>query len=821
MKKVLSLILMLAICAGSCAGAKADVAEVEKALYFGDYAYTLVDGLATIVGCNGAGSQDWNDEESGIPDRSGLKDESARFPQSVDADGVWRIVVPATLDGHPVVAIGCDGLNGGVWGDIVLPEGLTSIGPCAFYACTESDAITVPASVTSISKGAFDYCSATLRVTEGSYAARYAEENGIPYTYDMEYMVLQSENWQYALTGGVATILKYDCSGYDEADGNAALDLVIPDHLNGYPVVSVRSLSSPYATFEDPDSAPNPVSATIPAGVTEITGNPFTESTGSIYVRRKLARIAVSPDNPFYEAVDGVLFDMQRNILVAYPTARTGAYTIPEGVAAIGDSAFENSSDLTSVIIPTSVTSIGSCAFSECSNLTDITIPDSVTSIGEYAFYWCESLTNVTLPASLTSIGMEAFNGCLGLTSVTIPTSVTSIGDGAFSQCEGLASVIIPEGVTSIGDDTFYECKGLTSVTIPEGVTNIGVRAFSGCKGLTSITIPESVTSIGECAFIECGFTSVAIPEGVTSIDYRVFSDCKNLMSVTIPEGMASIGDFAFSSSGLTSVAIPASVTSIGDGAFSECDRLTSVTIPESVTSIGDRAFYECKNLISLTISEGVKRIGDEAFSMCESLTSVTIPASVTNIEANPFCGCTLLYIEVASDNPVYEAIDGILFAEQRSILVAYPSARAGAYAIPEGIVSIGKKAFRKCEGFTSVTIPESVVIIGGGAFSLSGLTNVTIPASVASIGDSAFNGCDRLTSVTISEGVTSIGDYAFYRCGRLTGVTIPASVTSIGFLAFGGGGYFRMPPPLTVIEGSYAEQYAKENDHPYVLATE
>ena len=74
----------------------------------------------------------------------------------------------------------------------------------------------------------------------------------------------------------------------------------------------------------------------------------------------------------------------------------------------------------------------------------NITIPSSinvneveysVTSIGESAFYECWDLTSVTIPNSVTSIGEYAFFGCSGLTSVTIPNSVTSIGDGAFSFC--------------------------------------------------------------------------------------------------------------------------------------------------------------------------------------------------------------------------------------------------------------------------------------------------------------------------------------------------------------------------------------------------
>ncbi len=98
------------------------------------------------------------------------------------------------------------------------------------------------------------------------------------------------------------------------------------------------------------------------------------------------------------------------------------------------------------VVIPTKykgkpVTAIGNSAFEECSGLTSITIPDSVTSIGGYAFAYCDGLTSITIPNGVTSIGNFAFCGCTGLTSITIPNGVTSIGNYAFAYCDGLTSI--------------------------------------------------------------------------------------------------------------------------------------------------------------------------------------------------------------------------------------------------------------------------------------------------------------------------------------------------------------------------------------------
>ena len=90
-------------------------------------------------------------------------------------------------------------------------------------------------------------------------------------------------------------------------------------------------------------------------------------------------------------------------------------------------------------------------------------------------------------------------------------------------------------------------------------------------------------------------------------------------------------------------------------------------------------------------------------------------------------------------------------------------------------------------------------------------LTSITIPNGVTSIGSNAFAFCEDLIEVTISDGVTSIEDYAFSACHSLTTVTVPASVTSISYNAFNeciGVGSF------ITSEGSYAQQWAKENGY-------
>ena len=184
-----------------------------------------------------------------------------------------------------------------------------------------------------------------------------------------------------------------------------------------------------------------------------------------------------------------------------YGLSELNSVTIPSSVTEIGDYAFSDCVNLTAVHIR-DLKAWCSINFSSnvCNPLyyahhlflndqevTELVIPEGVATIGNYAFNGCSGLTSVAIPSSVATIGILAFSDCSGLTSVTIPNSVTSIGNYAFEGCSGLTSVTIPKSVTSIEYGTFNDCTGLTSVTIPSSVTYIGSLAFYGCTGLTEV----------------------------------------------------------------------------------------------------------------------------------------------------------------------------------------------------------------------------------------------------------------------------------------------------------------------------------------------
>ena len=289
----------------------------------------------------------------------------------------------------------------------------------------------------------------------------------------------------------------------------------------------------------------------------------------------------------------------------------------------------------------------------------------------------------------------------------------------------------------------------IATITIGNSVTSIGSKAFAGCSSLTSVTIPNSVTSIGELAF----------------------ADCSSLTSVTIPNSVTNIGDFAFEHCGnMTSFQVDSDNPNYcaEDGIIFNKDKTAIIAYPA-----GRKGAY--------TIPNGIESIAGGAFLGCIGLTSVTIPNSVTSIGDYAFADCYSLPIENHlryADTYLVEAVDDVL----------------STYTIKDGTRWIGGHAFFRRSRLTHVTLPNSVMSVGSGAFdecsnlaapvynancfaalpySYSGA--YTIPSGIKQIAGMAFWGNLGLTSVTIPNSVTSIGEDAFAYCEDLENITCEA----------------------------------------------
>ena len=398
-------------------------------------------------------------------------------------------------------------------------------------------------------------------------------------------------------------------------------------------------------------------------------------------------------------------------------------------MTSIGDYAFENCDNLTSITIPGNVESIGESAFYSCDNLTDVTLQDGVKSIGDAAFIWCNNLTNIVLPNSITSIGDWAFKDCTSLTSIKIPSSVTSIHD-PFYNCFSLKTISLdcnsplkrtdfgkqadlvsytphtlikteakPVTDDESGNKEYWTCSHcgkyfLSDDTNPETATAVELSEIIICNHknaeLRNASEPTE-TSPGYSGDLYCPDCDKVVEKGYTywiedNLTWKLYED--GTLNIS---GTGAMKDYDSDDSPATQkkdsvkkVVIEDDVTSIGNYAFSGCSSLTDITLPSSVTSIKSCAFYKCSQLASIEIPSSVTSIGNSAFRNCTGLTSITISDRVTSIGNYVFWGCSNL----------------------TSIV------------IPDSVTSIGELAFSDCSSLTSITIPDSVTSIGYAAFS-------------------------------------------------------------------------------------------------------
>lgn len=723
---------------------------------------------------------------------------------------------------------------------VVIPSGVPFIRDYTFSGCYNLTSITFPASTSTISANAFEFCQSLVAANFLGNAPLIQGNafGGTAAGFTIHFIA--GKTGFSTLTWSSVDDLMATVIAVEQPSGTGIRNGLSRDFSN-VDIGTEKTLTFKIKNIGNLDLT----NLTITKEGTsefEITANPLTPVSGgsetTFNVRfaptglgTRSARLSIANNdltgNPFYIDISGTgtvtgtygpltYQDIGTSITIASCSAgATGEVTIPstiEGkpVTRIGNQAFENQSELTSVVIPTSVTKIGSYAFSSCSGLTSVLIPASVTTIENYAFSGCSGLTSISLPASITSIGTYAFYNCSSLKSANFLGNAPTLGTAAFNGTAagftihfitGRTGFTIPTWGRYPSTDATISVQLFHSSEIAKGdtyafssqivgfplVQNFTIKN-SGNSSMTGIAVTvsganssdftvstapaASVSGGGGQTYFTVQFTpteegsrtavlsiassdSTANPfeimltgTGTPTTTFGMFKYVVNGASITIVGHVPNPLGVATIPAGIAGKP----VTTIWSKAFQNCTGLTGVTIPSGVTIIQSSAFAGCSNLASASIPPTLTTLGDSAFSGCTNLTSATIPAGITNFGTSVFSGCSGLTSVTLSN----------------------------------GLASMGSSLFAGCTSLSNVSIPPSLAYISSSAFSgCTGLNSVTIPSTVTSISSFAFSGCTGLTALTIPSSVTSVGGSTFSGCSGLTTVTIPASITFIGSRGF------------------------------------
>ena len=535
----------------------------------------------------------------------------------------------------------------------------------------------------------------------------------------------------------------------------------------------------------------------------------------------KIAQALGIEVNP-YLIVDGVLLSANTNL--ALMDENTGSLTLPDSVESIGEGAFANLSGLKTIIIPSTVKRIEQNAFRNNADLETVIMQEKdgqgVEYIGNYAFMECSNLTTVQMANTVAEMGVYVFNRDANLQSVNISTGLKVINSQTFNGCTNLKSIEIPEGITQIEAYAFSGCTNLETVTIPSTVETINGTAFNNCSNLKNIEIADGNTNFTFSNGILLGNNgtemvvileeaiqnnTLSIPNTVTTLFASQISQYTQITTVEIPASVINI-DAQFVTNNITNVIINSNNPMYETYENAIYTKATSGTNIQMVRYYGNEDFvtvregtqiiksycFSNKNLSQIELPNSLESIESSAFNSCDNLKSITLGSNVKSINSLSIDNSGIEEINISADNPNYSIREGgicngevskALYNKDGSIFISpiKPTRTIETYEILSQVdgtelKEIADYAFHNQSQMTSLVIPNKVEKIGQSIRGCTSLTSIEIPSSVTEISTYCFRDTTNLTQIIIHNTEGSIqgqpwgciyGDRAIYWVGK------------------------------------------------------
>lgn len=409
-------------------------------------------------------------------------------------------------------------------------------------------------------------------------------------------------------------------------------------------------------------------------------------------------------------------------------------------VTKIADKVFSTNKTIKAFIIPDTVKRISASAFEGLDKITVVEVPDSVTSIGAGAFYGCWSLRKISLPFVGESADCSYSNSYFGYIFANR------------AKEEGRGETYEYEPDRFIYENETYVPGTLTDIII-NGGAKIEEYAFACIRSAKRYSLPDTLEVINRNAFFwNEGVKKLTLPDGLLRVGVSAFNGCSHLEEMTMPFVGGDRNDY----SGFIGYVF-------GAEKFTEnLNYMPSTLLKVTLTKqkvLKKGAFYGLKGLKKIVLPDDCEHIEDGAFDGCVSL------------ELNEKDG---VYYIGNGNNPYLIAMNAD--GDIKSAVVT------------EGCLGIHKATFSECYSLESVSLPDSLEIIGEKAFyRAKKLKSVSIPKAVEVIGDGAFYDATSLEIVDVPDGsnVGSIGKYAFYNCTSLKEINLSRGIKKIGYCAF------------------------------------
>jgi len=608
----------------------------------GIYYYTVSDGEATVTGVSGELTEE--------------------------------LIIPSTLGGYPVTAIGDSAFESQYdVPSVVVPEGVKTIGKKAFRCCYALEEITLPSTLTVVGNSTFDWCE-ILRVNHPDLA-----------------------KWvQIDFDGMDATPVYWD----DEEE----------DPLTG---------------IYFGDSTEPIKDVVIPEGVTRIGTWVFgnNETIESVVIPDSVTEIG---ERAFYDCDKLLTVDFGEGLecigeLAFESCEKLGNFILPDSLLTIGDWAFSSNTAITKITIPDKVKVIPVGAFSYCKALETVNIGAGVETIGQQAFDG-SGITEIVIPDKVVTIDLRAFQECKALETAVIGDRVTTVADKVFYGCTALKNLTIGDSLTSypenflklqdkkasdyIPDDWLH----IEKLSIGDGLTSLPVEVMKR-EYLKEIVIGDGITEIADYQFTNFDMLEKAIlGDNITTIGENAFYRCTKLSELKFPANLEMVGDYAFCvCSSLPKIEIPAKVISLGNCAFGACSAVESVVFEgTALRTIGDGAFSECSSLTAIAIPDGVTCIGSNLFYWSENLREITLPDSLVSIKSG--------LIQYTPYDDDYDYDEDMLYIGNHLITAGYYSVPTK-YVVRKGTLSIAQYAFSNEHTLETVVIHKGLVSIDDDVF--------------------------------------------------------------------------------------------------------